>query len=226
MLPVNLSQMREKGLIFDLDGVIVDTAKYHFLAWRRLADTFDVDFDEEKNEQLKGVSRVESLRRILDWSGKSLPEGEFQEAMDRKNRWYLEFINQMQPDEILPGVEQFLREAKAASYGIALGSASKNAPAILQKVGLTHYFDSIIDGNRTSRSKPDPEVFLLGSEDLGLAPEHCVVFEDAQAGIEAAKAAGMFAIGIGEADVLQQADHVIPGFAQFSLAVLESIWKP
>lgn len=217
--------MAKTGLIFDLDGVLVDTARYHFKAWKRLAEQYDVDFDEERNELLKGVSRVESLNKILEWGGKSLPEAEFNSAMERKNNWYLEFIDSMSPDEVLPGVQDFLETAKSKGYKIALGSASKNAPRILDKVGLTHLFDSIVDGNRTTRSKPDPEVFLLGASDLKLTPDQCVVFEDAQAGVQAAKAGGMMAIGIGAPEVLNKADHVVLGFAEFTLENLESLFS-
>lgn len=212
------------GLLFDLDGVLVDTAKYHFLAWKRMADSLEVDFDEERNEKLKGVSRVESLRRILEWGGLSLTNDEFQDAMDRKNRWYLEFVEKMTPDELLPGALRLLTEAKKAGYNIALGSASKNSMLILNRTGITPFFDAIIDGNRTSRSKPDPEVFVLGAYDLNLSPTKCVVFEDAEAGIEAAKAAGMYAVGIGKPEVLDKADLVIPGFGAFGLSDLEKLW--
>lgn len=217
--------MRRKGLLFDLDGVLVDTARYHFKAWKRLAETFEVDFNEERNEKLKGVSRVESLRKILEWGGKTLSDAEFQKAMDLKNTWYLEYIDRMAPDEVLPGAERFLKEARQDGYKIALGSASKNAPHILDKVGLTPLFDAIIDGNRTSRSKPDPEVFLLGAEDLLLQPSQCVVFEDAEAGVEAAKAGGMYAVGVGSAEVLHKADKVIPGFEDLHLVDLEKHWS-
>ena len=217
--------MRRKGLLFDLDGVLVDTARYHFKAWKRLAETFEVDFNEERNEKLKGVSRVESLRKILEWGGKTLSDAEFQKAMDLKNTWYLEYIDRMAPDEVLPGAERFLKEARQDGYKIALGSASKNAPRILEKVGLTPLFDAIIDGNRTSRSKPDPEVFLLGAEDLLLQPSQCVVFEDAEAGVEAAKAGGMYAVGVGSAEVLHKADKVIPGFEDLHLVDLEKHWS-
>jgi beta-phosphoglucomutase len=215
--------MAMTGLIFDLDGVLVDTARYHYKAWKRLAEQYDVDFDEERNELLKGVSRVESLNKILEWGGKSLPEKEFHAAMERKNNWYLEFIDSMSPDEVLPGVNDFLEHGKAKGFKIALGSASKNAPRILEKVRLTPLFDSIVDGNRTSRSKPDPEVFLLGAKDLSLNPEECIVFEDAQAGVQAAKAGGMMAIGVGSADILGEADHIITGFDDFTISSLEKL---
>ncbi|MBI1316272.1 beta-phosphoglucomutase [bacterium] len=202
----------QPAFLFDLDGVIVDTAKYHFWAWKRLAEGLGIGFDEEQNEQLKGVSRVESLNRILKWGDKTLCPDEFAEALDRKNRDYLSYVEQMQPDEILPGVSEFLSQCRALGIPVALGSASKNAPLILDRLGLRAQFDAVVDGNSTQRSKPDPEVFLLGARALGVAPDRCVVFEDAQAGIEAAHRAGMKAVGVGHASELSEAEVRIPGF--------------
>jgi beta-phosphoglucomutase len=212
-----------QALIFDLDGVLVDTAKHHFSAWQRLAQSFGISFNKEMNEQLKGISRVESLQMILSWGNIQLSPRDFDDAMKKKNSWYLEYIETMNPDEVLPGVRAFLEEAKKAGYKIGLGSASKNAQIILDKVLLTPYFDKIIDGNRTKKSKPDPEVFLLGSIDLAIPVEKCIVFEDAQAGVQAAKAGGMKAIGVGDPTILKEADLVIPGFANFSISDLNSI---
>jgi len=211
------------ALIFDLDGVLVDTAKYHFLAWQRLAKSLSISFDEEMNERLKGISRVESLQLILKWGNSSLSESEFSDCMNKKNKWYLEYIEEMGPDEVLPGVLSFLKEAKKAGYKIGLGSASKNALIILNKVLLTSFFDTIIDGNRTKKSKPDPEVFLLGSIDLSVTVNRCVVFEDAQAGVQAARAGGMLAIGVGDAEILKEADYVISGFSDFTIKKLLSL---
>ena len=212
-----------EALIFDLDGVLVDTAKYHFLAWQRLAISLGVSFNEEMNERLKGISRQESLELILEWGGIRLSESDFSDAMTKKNKWYLEYIESMNPEEVLPGVRSFLEEAKKAGYKIGLGSASKNAPFILDKVLLTSLFDTIIDGNRTKKSKPDTEVFLLGALDLAIPADKCVVFEDAQAGVQAAKAGGMMAIGVGDPDVIKEADRVIPGFADFTVEDLNSL---
>ncbi len=200
------------ALIFDLDGVIVDTAKYHFLAWKSLADSLRIDFDEERNEKLKGVSRVESLIRILDWGGIQLEEADFSAALERKNQMYLEYVRAMDRSEILPGAEAFLLEARDLGYRIALGSASKNAPLILERLQMVRLFDAVIDGNSTTRSKPDPEVFLLAASALGVAANKCCVFEDAEAGIEAAHRGGMKAIGVGGADGLHAADITIQGF--------------
>jgi len=205
-----------KGCIFDLDGVIVDTAKYHFQAWRRLANELGFDFTEEENEKLKGVSRVESLKLILSWGGVEKSSEEQAELAARKNEWYVELISNMTPEEILPGVKEFLDELKRKGIKIALGSASKNAPAILERVELTAYFDAIIDGTKTTRSKPDPQVFQLGAEALGLQPSETVVFEDAPKGIDAALNGGFWAVGVGDPANLGHAHLVIPGFKDFT----------
>ena len=203
-----------RGLLFDLDGVIVDTAKYHFVAWQRMAAALNIHFGHEENEQLKGISRVESLERILAWGGLTLAQEEKQHWMDQKNAWYLECIAQMGPEEILPGVAHFLAEARAQGLSIALGSASKNAVPILERIGLLSAFDAIVDGTVVSASKPNPEVFLEGARRLGLRPEECCVFEDAEAGVEAALAGGMRCIAVGQPDVLGRAHRVIQSFDQ------------
>jgi beta-phosphoglucomutase len=204
--------MTYKACLFDLDGVLVDTAIYHFQAWKMLGENFNYQLTEEQNEQLKGVSRVESLNRILDWANYSATVEQKEAWLIEKNENYLQLISTMNPAEILPGVLDFLGQIKELGYKIALGSASKNSEVILTKTGLLPWFDLIIDGNKVTKSKPDPEVFLKGAEGLGFKPEECIVFEDAQAGVEAAKKGGMKAIGIGEADVLSEADKVIPTF--------------
>ncbi|MFL0205498.1 beta-phosphoglucomutase [Aquirufa sp. 2-AUSEE-184A6] len=204
--------MTYKACLFDLDGVLVDTAIYHFQAWKMLGENFNYQLTEEQNEQLKGVSRVESLNRILDWANYSATSEQKEAWLIEKNENYLQLISTMNPAEILPGVLDFLGQIKELGYKIALGSASKNSEVILTKTGLLPWFDLIIDGNKVTKSKPDPEVFLKGAEGLGFKPEECIVFEDAQAGVEAAKKGGMKAIGIGEADVLSEADKVIPTF--------------
>ncbi len=204
--------MTYKACLFDLDGVLVDTAIYHFQAWKMLGENFNYQLTEEQNEQLKGVSRVESLNRILDWANYSATSEQKEAWLIEKNENYLQLISTMNPAEILPGVLDFLGQIKEQGYKIALGSASKNSEVILTKTGLLPWFDLIIDGNKVTKSKPDPEVFLKGAEGLGFKPEECIVFEDAQAGVEAAKKGGMKAIGIGEADVLSEADKVIPTF--------------
>ncbi len=214
-----------KACIFDLDGVIVDTAKYHFKAWRRLANELGFDFTEEENEQLKGVSRVESLNLILKWGKKEENDEEVKTAMaDKKNAWYLEYIERMTSDEILPGAEAFLRDAKSKNIKIVLGSASKNSRLILERIGIIHLFDAIMDGNSTTKSKPNPEVFLMGAQAVGLDPKECIVFEDAEKGIEAALAGGFYTVGVGNADVLDEAHIVIPGFEYIEYSeVLEAL---
>ena len=212
--------MSYKACLFDLDGVLVDTAIYHFQAWKMLGENFNYQLTEEQNEQLKGVSRVESLNRILNWASYTATEEQKEIWLKEKNDNYLQLIMNMNPSEILPGVVDFLGQIKADGYKIALGSASKNAEIILEKTHLTLWFDLIIDGNKVSKSKPDPEVFLKGAEGLGLLPSECIVFEDAQAGVEAAIAGGMKVIGIGEASVLGDANKVIPNFVGIKSADL------
>ncbi len=209
-----------KACLFDLDGVIVDTAVYHYKAWRRMANELGFDFTEEQNEQLKGVSRMESLDLILGWGGVTLSDEEKQKWAARKNEWYLEYIHQMTPAEILPGVETFLESLRKAGIGIGLGSASKNARLILEQIGMIDSFDVIIDGTHITKSKPDPEVFLLGAKAFNLSPADCIVFEDAVAGIEAAHRGGMKAVGVGSPEVLTQADIVISSFTETSLSKL------
>lgn len=207
-----------KGFIFDLDGVIVDTAKFHYQAWKRLANELGFDFTEEDNEQLKGVSRMRSLDILLEIGRVEKSESEKLELADKKNTWYVELINNLSPDDLLPGAEKFLREASNKDIKIALGSASKNAPFILKKLEVDTLFDASIDGTKIAKAKPDPEVFLKGAEAIGLAPENCLVFEDAQAGVEAAKNAGMKCVGIGSADILGTADYVVSGMDKIDVS--------
>jgi beta-phosphoglucomutase len=199
--------------IFDLDGVIIDTAKYHYLAWKRLAkEQFNRDFSMRDNEQLKGVSRVESLNILLRICEQDVPENVKQLLADLKNKWYVEYIKRITPDEILPGVLKFLEEVKNNKLFMALASASKNARLLLERIGLTDLFDCIIDGMVVTRAKPDPEVFLKCAEELDVEPQGCVVFEDAIAGIEAAHAGNMYAVGVGDKNILYKADMVISSF--------------
>ncbi len=199
------------GLIFDLDGVIVDTAKYHFLAWKELANTMGLRFTKKDNERLKGVSRVRSLEIILEINGVTLPETQKQAYCTQKNDRYLEYIRQLREDEILPGAKEFLLNARLAGFRIALGSASKNTALILEKLNITALFDAVIDGTKVTRAKPDPEVFVRGAEEIGIPPAQCAVFEDAEAGVDAAHNAGMLAVGIGSRKRLPMADLNIPG---------------
>jgi len=214
-----------KGFIFDLDGVIVDTAKYHFLAWRNLANQLGFDFTEEQNEMLKGVSRVKSLEILLDIGKIDLPQAKKDKLLIKKNEEYLEYVNKMTADEILPGVKQLLNYLDENKVKYALGSASKNAPLILEKVGLINRFAAIVDGNDVSKAKPDPEVFLIGAKKLNISPNNCVVVEDAIAGVQAANAAKMTSIGIGEKNVLSEANYVFENMTQITSQFLENLLK-
>lgn len=205
-----------KAFLFDLDGVIVDTAVFHYKAWKRLTNQLGFDIDEEFNESLKGISRMDSLDAILKHGGVSISQEEKEKYAKIKNDWYLELVNQMTVNDILPGVENFLKDSRELGIKIALGSASKNASLILEKTGIFGLFDAIIDGNHVSKSKPDPEVFLKGAEALDVEYDTCVVFEDAHAGVQAAKAAGMVAVGIGSVEVLNNADFVVKGLFEMS----------
>ena len=215
--------MNKKGFIFDLDGVIVDTAKYHFLAWKRLAKSLDIDFTEEDNEQLKGVSRVKSLEKILSWGNKIISEDQFRELMAKKNEEYLSYIAEMGGDEILPDVPRVLHTLIEKQQPISLGSASKNARTILERVDLKKYFDAIVDGNDVSKAKPDPEVFLIAAKLLKIRPEDCIVFEDSVAGVEAANVANMISIGIGNKSVLGHANYVFKDFTEISEAFINNL---
>ncbi|MBD1434464.1 beta-phosphoglucomutase [Sphingobacterium sp. DN00404] len=190
------------AVIFDLDGVLVNTAIFHYQAWRRLAKQFNFDFTEVENEQLKGVSRVDSLNLILKWANKEVPIEEKEQLATLKNTWYLELVENMRNGDVLPGTIDLLTYLKTTDKKIALGSASKNAVRILEKTGILHYFDAIIDGNAVRHSKPDPEVFLKAAAEVGVAPATSVVLEDAQAGIEAARAANMQVIAVDKSHVL------------------------
>ncbi|WP_209871734.1 beta-phosphoglucomutase [Paenibacillus silagei] len=200
-----------KGAIFDLDGVIVDTAKYHYLAWRSLAGELGFPFTEQDNERLKGVSRMRSLDILLEIGGLEYSEAEKLAMAEKKNHLYVEYISGLDESELLPGVRAYLNALRARGVAIALGSASKNAEFILEKLNIAGLFDVVIDGNKVARAKPDPEVFQSACRELGLEPQDCVVFEDAEAGVAAGKAAGMQVVGIGKPEVLKAADLVISG---------------
>ena len=210
--------MAIKLCIFDLDGVICDTAKYHYLAWKELADEMQIPFTLKDNERLKGVSRMASLEIILSLGKQEVLSDEEKEALaTRKNGRYVEMISQMEKDEILPGVKDFLNELRQRGIKIALGSASKNTGIIMERLGLQEAFDYIVDGTMIVNTKPDPEVFVKSMEYYGLQPEECIVFEDAAAGIEAGHRGGMRCVGIGKKEDLPEADYLIPGFAGVSL---------
>ncbi len=215
--------MKRKGFIFDLDGVIVDTAKYHFLAWRKLANSIGVDFTETQNEQLKGVSRVKSLEKILTWGDKTISQDDFTNLMARKNDDYLKYIEQMDESEILPDVPKVLNFLSNRHQPISLGSASKNAVVILEKVILLDKFDAIVDGNDVSNAKPDPEVFLNAAKSINIPADQCIVFEDSVAGVQAANCANMISIGIGDKNILHEADYIFNDFTEISTEFLEEL---
>lgn len=206
-----------QACIFDMDGVLVDTAKYHFQSWQKLAAKLGFSFTEAHNEQLKGVSRMRSLELIMELSNINLSMEEKEYYCELKNGWFLEFVHHMDEQEILPGVVPFLTELKRHKMPISLGSASKNAPEILRKTGLTPFFDAVVDGSMVTEAKPAPDIFLCAASLLKTAPEHCLVFEDAAAGVEAARRAGMRCIGVGLPSALPGADFWIRDFTELDI---------
>lgn len=212
-----------KACIFDLDGVLVDTAHYHFLAWKRLAKEFDYELTEEINEQLKGVSRMKSLEIVLKHANISLEEQRKQSLADRKNGWFTGYVNNMKPEELYPGVKELFSMLKKDNIRIALASSSKNAQTIIEILGIQHEFEAVVDGNMIVHSKPDPEIFLLAAQKLGLRPADCLVFEDAEAGVEAAIAAGMKCVGIGSPAQLDKANRVVKSISDFNYADLQKL---
>ncbi len=215
--------MSKKAFIFDLDGVIVDTAKYHFLAWQKLAQELGIEFTPEHNEELKGVSRVRSLEIILALGNVTATEAEKEQWLFQKNQDYLAYIENMDASEILPGVLPILEYIKAKGQWIALGSASKNARPILEKVNIMHLFDAIVDGNDVSNAKPDPEVFVRAAQLLGATNENAIVFEDSVAGIQAANIAHMTSIGIGDAKILNEAQYNFNDFTFIEQSFIDSL---
>ena len=212
-----------KGFIFDLDGVIVDTAKYHYLAWKNLANELGFEFTKEQNELFKGVSRKRCLQILLDIGQVEATTEQFNTWMITKNDDYLKYIENMNASEILPDVPRILEFLKQNNVPIALGSASKNAQPILEKVGLLHYFDTIVDGNNVTKAKPDPEVFLLAANNLGVKAANCVVFEDAVAGVQAANAANMISIGIGDRNILDKANYNFRDFTEITTNFIKEL---
>lgn len=215
--------MKNTGFIFDLDGVIVDTAKYHYLAWKKLADELGIAFTEEDNELFKGVSRKRCLEILLEMGNVNASQEQIDAWLFEKNEDYLSYIDKMDESEILPDVTKVLNYLKEKQIPMALGSASKNARPILEKVNLLSYFDTLVDGNRVEKAKPDPEVFLIAAENLDMRPENCVVFEDALAGIEASNEAGMISVGIGEPDVLTEAKYNFTDFTEIDFEFLDGL---
>jgi beta-phosphoglucomutase len=213
--------MKIKGLIFDLDGVLVSTEKNHFTAWKKTAERLGSDFTELDNEQLKGISRVDSLKKIIDLAGASVSHEEFEELLVFKNDIYLESIRTLGPADALPGVIELLHFAKHNNIKLGVGSSSKNANAILELLQIKDLFDAIIDGNGVSAPKPDPEVFLNAAHDMGLTAADCIVFEDAESGIMAAKAGGFKVIATGNPHVAELANAYVDTLIDFNLNTYE-----
>lgn len=206
-----------EGCIFDLDGVIVDTARYHFLSWNKLARNLGFEITEEDNEQLKGISRADSLDIVLKLGSYTLPQKEKIKCLKSKNDYYLEYVEKLGNKDALPGVEDFLAELNKESYKVALGSASRNARGIIDRLELTKYFHAVVDGTDVQKSKPNPEVFLKGANLLQIDPKRIVIFEDAQKGIAAAHSAGSLAVGVGDPKSLQDADINIQTFKNYTI---------
>src|ERR687886_1938772 len=204
-----------QGCIFDLDGVLTDTAEYHYQAWQRLADELGIPFDRQRNEALRGVSRRRSLELLL--AGRSYPEAQMLEMMGRKNHYYQELLKRVTPQDLLPGVRGLLDAVRAAGMKIAIGSASKNAREVVQRLHIMSAIDALADGYSVVRPKPAPDLFVYAAGLLHVCVDACVVFEDAQAGVEAAKVAGMYAVGLGPVERVGQADLVLPDLASVAL---------
>lgn len=217
--------MNTKAFIFDLDGVIVDTAKYHYLAWQKIANELNIEFTHEHNELLKGVSRVRSLDIILELGKVTASQEDKDRWLVQKNEEYLSYLVDMNESEILPGVFTILKFLKENNQPIALGSASKNARPILEKTGLLSYFDAIVDGNDVTNAKPDPEVFLMAAKLLNIIPENSIVFEDSVAGVQAANIGNMTSIGIGEATTLHEAKYIFNDFTAIDTNFIEELIK-
>jgi beta-phosphoglucomutase len=210
-----------KACIFDLDGVIVDTAHYHFVAWQRLAKELGITFTQKENERLKGVSRMRSLEIILEIGGIELSLEEKEKLALRKNGWFVEYINAIKPDEVFLGVPELLQSIRSKGIKVGLASSSKNADTVLRLLGIGNMFDAIVDGTMIVNTKPDPEIFLLAARKLGVVPSDCIVFEDAEAGVEAAIAAGMKCVGVGLPEQLGKANEVVKNTADFEIAGLD-----
>ena len=212
-----------KAVIFDLDGVIVSTDQYHYQGWQRLADEEGIYFDREINERLRGVSRMASLEILLEKSERAYSDDEKGELAARKNGYYRELLKQLSPADILPGAMEVTDELKRRGVKVAVGSSSRNSPTILERIGLGDYFDATSDGNDIKKSKPDPEVFLIAAERLGVRPEECLIVEDAEAGVEAALRGGMKALGVGFAAGDERAHSTAKDLASISVDELLTV---
>ncbi|MGM0168678.1 beta-phosphoglucomutase [Enterococcus sp. AZ135] len=214
-----------KGFVFDLDGVLADTAKYHYIAWKQLAEEITISIDETFNEQLKGISRQESLERIVTHGGKRnvFSEDELSKMAEKKNQHYVELLEELTPQDTLPGVKVFLEEAQKYNIPCTVASASQNAPFILDKLALTDYFVGIVDPKTLIKGKPDPETFVKAAQLMNLEPKEVIGFEDAQAGIDGIKACGMYAIGVGNSEQLSGADRLVDDLRELTIQELINI---
>ncbi len=210
-----------RAFLFDLDGVLTDTSEFHYLGWKRLADELGLPFDRQKNEALRGVSRRESLLLLLD--GRSATEQQMNEWMERKNRYYIEYVSQMTPQNLLPGALELLQELRRAGYKVAIVSSSRNTPLVLERLQIGEWLDAVVDGNAAARSKPAPDLFLIAAERLGVEPSECLVIEDAEAGIAAGKAAGMRTLGLGPLERVGSADYHLPDLNGVTLEQLRAL---
>lgn len=212
-----------KAAIFDLDGVIIDTAHYHYIAWKRLASEFNINLTIEHNELLKGVSRIRSLEIILELGNIHLSEEEKEKYANKKNAWFVDYIESIRPEEIFPGVYELIQAIRNKGIKVALASSSKNAPRVIELLKIKDLFDTMVDGTMITHSKPHPEIFLTAASRLGITPAECVVFEDAEAGVEAAVAAGMKCVGVGSVDQLSKANKVIARTGDFNVSELNQL---
>ncbi|UII80229.1 beta-phosphoglucomutase [Flagellimonas sp. CMM7] len=214
-----------KGFIFDLDGVITDTAESHYNAWKKLSDDMGWDFDHEVNDKLRGISRMDSIQVILDHNNTTLDEKTLAALATKKNDIYVASLETMTPEDYLPGAKELLTHLRTEGFSVALGSASKNAVKVLEQLNASGYFDVIGDGNSVSKSKPEPDIFLYGAEKLNLQPEECIVFEDAESGIDAAKAGGFYSVGIGPEERVGHANLRFDTMAEATLFEIKSYFK-
>ncbi|MBJ7571594.1 beta-phosphoglucomutase [Bacillus halotolerans] len=216
-----------KAVIFDLDGVITDTAEYHFLAWKHIAEQIDIPFDRSMNESLKGISREKSLENILIYGGAeaSYTNAEKQDLLHQKNKYYQTLISKLTPEDLLPGIGRLLRELKVENIKIGLASSSRNAPEILRRLEIIDDFHAIVDPTALANGKPDPEIFLTAAALLGVSPADCAAVEDAEAGIAAIKSAGMFAVGVGYEQSMHDADLIVRQTCDLTFEVLNEEWK-
>ncbi|MCO4852995.1 beta-phosphoglucomutase [Bacillus vallismortis] len=215
-----------KAVIFDLDGVITDTAEYHFLAWQHIAEQIDIPFNRSVNESLKGISRAESLENMLMIGGveTKYSNAEKQELMHQKNQYYQALISKLTPEDLLPGIGRLLCELKGENIKIGLASSSRNAPAILKRLEIMDDFHAIVDPATLTNGKPDPEIFLTAAAQLGVSPAECAAIEDAEAGISAIKSAGMFAVGVGHEPSMLQADLIVRQTSDLTIVLLHEVW--